>query len=241
MRKFVDKIKERDANSIVEYVIILPLIFIIVYALIVLGFMLHDKSTIDAAAKRGAIFAAHCISDSKYLTIIRNSGTDSGALDLSVDISDSGNQFVFTGCSKKIQAYRYLKPSGGIKEDDVKNEVENIINETRIPWRTVEVDSVDYKYKNSVICQEVTVICTAVYEMPDVFSIIGLDEDITYTAEAKMAVNDPDEFIRNADLVVDLLTEIDNATGNHGEKAIEKISGLASKLLEWLDLEESEE
>jgi hypothetical protein len=51
-----------------------------------------------------------------------------------------------------------------------------------------------------------------------------------------MAVNDPDEFIRNADLVVDVVAKIDDAMGNPIEKAKEKISTLTDKLLKWISI-----
>ena len=73
MSNFIKKLKSEEANSMVENVIILPLIFIILYAIILTCFIIHDRATLDGAAKRGALYAAHCISDPNYDDILRNS------------------------------------------------------------------------------------------------------------------------------------------------------------------------
>ena len=53
-----------------------------------------------------------------------------------------------------------------------------------------------------------------------------------------MAVNDPDEFIRNADLVVDMIIQIDSKTGGHISNAVGKVKGtiekLTTKLKKWM-------
>jgi hypothetical protein len=63
-----------------------------------------------------------------------------------------------------------------------------------------------------------------------------METKYTIEAEAKLAAVDPDEFIRNADLVVDLIAQVDQATGGYLEKAKEKIADIAAKLLDWVNL-----
>lgn len=229
------KLKEEKANSLVENVVILPLIFIIIYAMILTCFVVHDRSTLEAAAKRGAIYASHCISDPNYSTILEKSGNQQGQLDTSIDIFD-GNSFSFIGVGKNIQPYRYLTGSSGNIDAIVRAEVESIVNETRIPWRTIEVDDIQFSKVNKLLYQDVTVTLKADYPIPKFFSAFGLDTDYEYSVSAKMTVNDPDEFIRNADMVVDLITDIDNKTGNHISNAVDKIKDLASKIVDWLKI-----
>ena len=229
------KITEEKANSLVESVIILPLIFIIIYALIIVCFIVHDRSTLEASAKRGVIYAAHCISDPNYSSILEQSGNQSGQLDISVDIFDN-DSFSFKEVGKNIKPYRYLTGSSGNTDNKVKSEVESIVNETRIPWRTIEVDDIKFTKINKIFYQDVTVTLKADYPIPKFFGAFGLDTEFEYLVSAKMAVNDPDEFIRNADMVVDLITDIDNVTGNHVSNAVNKIHEIASKLVDWLKI-----
>ena len=45
---------------------------------------------------------------------------------------------------------------------------------------------------------------------------------------------DADEFIRNADFAVDMLTALDEALGSPVEKAIHKLETLGVKIVEWM-------
>lgn len=236
MCKIISKLKSEKGNSMVENVIILPLIFIIIYAMIMTCFIIHDRSTLEAAAKRGAIYAARCISDPNYSKILQNSGNSQGTLDTSIDITDENSQFSFTGIGKNIQPYRYITSSSSNINNQVVSEVESIVNKTRIPWRELEVDDIQYECVNKMLYQDVTVTLKANYPIPKFFGAFGIDTEYEYSVSAKMTVNDPDEFIRNADMVVDLITQVDNATGGHLEKAKKTIQDLASKVLDWLEI-----
>lgn len=238
INKIILKIKNEEANTFVENVIILPLIFIIIYAMILTCFIVHDRSTLEAAAKRGAIYAAHCISDPNYSAILERSGSEKGTLDTSIDTSDGNASFSFTGLGKNIQPYRYLTSSSSNIQGKVVTEVENIVNKTRIQWRELEVDDIQYKSVNKIYYQDVTVTLKADYPIPKFFEAFGLDTAYKYTVTAKMTVNDPDEFIRNADMVVDLITDIDEATGNHVSNFIDKISDLGTKLIDWITVKD---
>lgn len=231
MSYIIKRIKEENANSLVENVIILPLIFIIIFLMIMTCFVMHDRSTLDAAAKRGVIFAAHCISDPNYDSIRAKSGNQAGSLDL----SDGVNGFTFKGVGKNIQPYRYLKKTTDGLKSKVESEINAIIKNTKIPWNEIDVDNIKFTQVNKMYYQDVTVEIKATYPLPKLFEAFGLPGELEYKAQSKMTVNDPDEFIRNADMAVDILTSIDDKYGNHVSKALDKISVLADKLLEWLD------
>ena len=56
----------------------------------------------------------------------------------------------------------------------------------------------------------------------------GDDIMLEYEATAKMSVNDPDEFIRNADLIVDVISQIDNKL-----HITDNIKNMGSKVSGW--------
>lgn len=241
MNKFIQKLKNEEANAIVQNVIIMPLIFIIIYSLIMNCFIIHDKSTMEAAAKRGAIYAAHCISDPNYANILKASGNEKGVLDTSINLKEEGSFFSFSGMGDNIEAYRYLTSSTADIDAQVEKEIRAIVDETRIPWREINVGDIEYTCKNMFLYQDVTVKLNADYPIPKFFSEYGMDSEYEFTVTAKMTVNDPDEFIRNADLVVDLIVDIDNSTTGGklqqtAQKAVDKISDLATKLLDWIEI-----
>lgn len=229
MRHIWTKMKEESAGVMVENVIVLPLIFIVIYSLILTAFMIHDRCTIEAAARRGAIYASHCISDPNYASLVGQTG------ELDIAQETDVNQFSFSGVGNNIQAYRYIF-GGSDVTDEVRREVQKIVANTRIPWIAQETVKVDCEQKNMFLYQDVTVSVTTEYHLPVFFAAFGLETDYQYTAKAKISTTDPDEFIRNADLVVDLLTQVDAALGGHISNALEKISTLGSKILDWLDV-----
>ena len=91
--------------------------------------------------------------------------------------------------------------------------------------------------KNKIIYQEVTVIVAATYQLPGWLEWFGIDSEYRIETEARLAAVDPDEFIRNADLVVDLITQVDSKTGGHIGKALDKITTIGDKILDWIKLD----
>ena len=228
MHNFWNKLKDESANSLVECVIILPIILIIIFAIIMTMFIIHDRSTIEAAARRGAIYAAHCVSDPNYATITKSTGD--------LDVAE-GAAFSFTRIGKSVDPYRYIT-GGDSVESAVRTEVTNIVNKTRIPWRPSEKVQVECVQKNYFIYQDIAVTVSSNYSLPAFFGAFGLETNYKYSSTAKIAANDPDEFIRNADLVVDLFTALDEMlTGGKASafvsKITDKIGLLTSKIDKW--------
>lgn len=221
------KLREESAGVMVENVIVLPIVFVIIIFMVMSAFLIHDRSTIESAARRGATYAAHCVADPNYASLVGQSGE----LDLAKEVSTLN----FNSVGKNIDAYRYL--TGG---DDVTgvvtSEVQKIMQKTRINWIPQEQFKVTCDQENKIIYQNVTVKVSAVYKLPNWLKMFGLETEYKISTEAKLAAVDPDEFIRNADLVVDLITAVDDATGGHIGKAVDKIGSMASKLMEWIDM-----
>ena len=217
-------VKDEKANSMVENVIVLPIIIFIIFFIILMGFIIHDRSTLEAAAKRGTIYASHAICDPKYLDVLSKTGNDSGTLDTSI--------------ADNIEPYRYLKFNYSDLKGEVEEEIRNIIDKTRIPWRTLEVDAIQVTPVNKIYYQDVSVTIEATYPMPPAFESLGLPTEFSYDVYAKTTVNDPDEFIRNVDMVVDLIADIDAATGGNIAKVTDTISSLGDKITKFLTIEQ---
>lgn len=227
MNRFLNRIKDESAGVMVENVIVLPLVFVIILFMVVSAFMVHDLATIESAARRGAIYASHCIIDPGYSTLVGNSGE----LDISKDVANMN----FGSVGKNLKSYRYILNNNKV-ESLVVTEVTKIVEKTRINWIPQERIQVTCQQKNKIFYQDITVNVSAVYQLPKWFEWFGLESDYTVSTSAKLAAVDPDEFIRNADLVVDLITDLDKATGSHLEKITEKIVALGAKILDWIEL-----
>lgn len=231
LQKIDKRLRSEKANTLIENVIILPLIIIVIYFMILASFVVHDHSTLDAAAKRGTIYAARCISDPNYPMILRQSGHQSGMLDTNVTqwTVDS-----FGGVGDNIKPYRYLVMNTADIRDATVNEISSIIQHTKIPWREIETGDIVVKIDNKIIYQNVEVSITARYPLPKIFGNFGLPTEFNYTVTAATAVNDPDEFIRNVDLIVDVCAAIDRSTGGNIQKVLSKLSDMGTRLTRFL-------
>lgn len=227
MRKFFNRIREESAGAMVENVIILPLVFVVIYSLIMTAFLIHDRATVEAAAKRGAIYAANCVSNPNYATMLGQTGE----LDIAYDKDPS--MLSFSSVGKKVDPYRAFTGGDSVAAN-VEAQVRKIVDKTRIPWLPQDAVQPHCTQKNMVLYQDITITVEATYSIPVIYSLFGLETDYKYTTTAKIRTTDPDEFIRNADLVVDLVTDIDNATGGNLQKITGKISELATKVIDWL-------
>lgn len=201
------RIKSEDGNSLVENVIILPLIFLCIYFIILGAFVIHDKITLDAAVERGAVYAAKCIADPFYNDIVNDGGSTSEILD--ANISDVSSLVFDT--KGKVKPYRYLFATYKNElKNNVKNTVMDTISATKIPWRKIDPDAIECKVNNYVVYQRITVEATATYPLPKLFGVVGLPTEFEYTATSVTNVNDPDEFIRNVDFVVDVIADVNS-------------------------------
>lgn len=234
--KLIQFIKREDASVVVENVIVLPLIFIVIFAFIMTAFIMHDRATLDAAAKRGAIYAAHCISDPNYANILAASGNQATA---DPDISKNVDGFEFGSPAKigrNIKPYRYFTGSTTKQGDAVEKEVKRIVDSTSLKFfGELDMDKITYTNKNMVFYQYINVSIDAGYPLPKLFSAFGMPEEYTYTVNATMTVNDPDEFIRNADFVLDIINQLTHGKfGEEMDKVQSKISDIASKISDWI-------
>lgn len=226
--RFSDFLKKEDGNSLVENVIILPLIFLCIYFLILGSFIIHDKIVLDSAVERGAVYAAKCVADPNYAALSATAGTNEKSNEMGLSDVDG---ILFSNVGDNIHPYRYIKLTYADEiERYVAEETLEIVNKTKIPWREIKNDQVECSIKNYVVYQEVTVSAKATYPLPKLFGIIGLPTEFSYETSAREAVTDPDELIRNADLVVDIITYIDNKTGNHLSKLTNTLDKFKAKI-----------
>lgn len=228
MGRFRKKLKNEAAGAMVENVIVLPLVFVVIIFMIMSAFLIHDRVTLESAARRGATYAAHCISDPNYASLVGHSG----ALELSGD----PKSISFSSIGKTVDAYRYIGKGPNVSSD-VEREVKKIVEKTRIHWLSQDNVSVECSQQNKVIYQDVKVVAKATYHMPGWFRVFGLETEYTIESEARITAVDPDEFIRNVDLVVDLVAQLDAATGGWIAKITDKITVLADKLVDWISMD----
>lgn len=229
MKKTKSSIRKREEGyALVENMIVMPIVFLIIFALLFTGFMLHAQCTLETAARRGVRYAAKQICDPQYAVVT------AGAVDTTIgDLTDlSSKDFDFTSMGD-YKPYRYIPLLCGNYynkiETNTREYVQKLIDQN-ITWMfTMDTDSIICEAKNYVVSQNVKVEITAVYHMPRIFSYLGLPETYELKAADKFTVSDQDEFIRNVDFAADLLDRAAAAL-----KVEEKIGKPLSKMMEFV-------
>lgn len=223
--------EERGAYALLENLIVMPVVFLILFALLFAGCMLHAQCTIESAARRGVLYAAKLIADPQYQKIT------AGAVDKSKgDLNElSSEDFDFTRI-EHYEPYRYLPfLSSSFSfhgttsiETNAQEYVRSILDQN-ITWMfTIDPDQIVCNADNYVISQEVSVKIKASYHMPRIFHYLGLPDTYDLYAGAVVSVSDPDEFIRNVDFASDLIRDIADTLG-----ITEAISKPVSKLMNF--------
>jgi len=224
-----------DGYAIIENMAVLPIVFLVVYALLFAGFVLHAQCTIESAARRGVIYAGKLICDPQYGRV-----TEAAADPTKGELNEmSSKDFNFTfSPNTSYQPYRYIPILNGSYFADIDTKVENYIRkilDQSTTWMfKIEDSGIDCEAKNYVISQNVTVKITAEYPLPKVFQWLGVPEKYDLKAEAVMTVSDQDEFIRNVDYVSDLVDQVLTTTGIK-DKIDNVISEPLKKLKKFMD------
>lgn len=236
--------KDEQANAIIEYVMIFPLILLIICTIFIVSFALHDKSTLESAAQRGAIYGAHIIADPNYTTLVGDDVTsvvtDEDVLDINKSIDDlEFDKFNLNEFADNAGLYRAFHVNDSQVDSIVKAKVNNIVDNTKLHWLPDVNVNTDCKITNLIVYQTVDVTVTETYPLPRILEVLGLPSEYKFTANAKLTVNDPNEFVNNMDLAKDLLIKIDDkfAGGKLQDciaKAQDKIGKFAEKISDFL-------
>lgn len=200
MKSFGNKlINEERASTIIEYTIVLPIVFFSIALLILMGYIECQKSVMEAAVYRGAIKASKMIADPHYAEITEgyNSKSDPDITSYNLKKANYSDN----------KPYRYMLGNLDGMVSGVKDEVASYIGTFKLfNDNSSTGDSgvqIDVKTKNLFVYQTVTVSAAQSFRIPVAFGIYH-PELMKLQAQAVVAVSDAPEFIRNSDLVVDV-------------------------------------
>jgi len=185
--------EEKASATILEYTIILPLIMSVVFILIFTGYIQHQKAVIESATIRGAIMASRDIVDPNYSSIVKH--------DSKKDDNDISSITIDGGNYKISKPYRYLFRSGG-EIPSSKADIVNIITSNQLFASSSPEVSVK---EVAGIFRKIIVSAKQEYTVPVVLPSFELPSFVTIQSQSTVYVNEPAEFIRNADFAIDLV------------------------------------
>lgn len=209
---------EYGAVQIVEATFVFPVMFIILFFLIYMGNAHYVKAQVESVVETRALEGAGYCADPILQTI-----KETGSIP-SVD-------------SLKTEPYRYVfggmddveKKIGGLVESDIAGKSASFFENMKPTLKTNKGNIA--KFNNYIIYSTFSVEVKYVVKFP--ISFLGAEGPsvLTINSRAEVPVNDTAEFIRNTDMVVDLLygTKIGNTISDIFGKINDFISSFAKK------------
>lgn len=215
-----DRIKNENGMVIVEAAIVFPVMFFVLLFIIFIGNMYYEQAKVDKIVLTYATKGAQYVADPSLYSM------------------DHGGDVPMNVNGLDIEPYRYIIGSisnGTVKDIETKlsEQVTNEINNGGLIFfsngKTNVVGSDNESiatFKNYVVYS--TFVVQVNYEVKFPIRFLGAENATIakLSSRAEVAVNDAPEFIRNVDMVVDLLD---------GTKTAENIKSIFDKINEFID------
>lgn len=204
--------KAENGMVIVEATIVFPVMFIILFVLLYMGNAFFMKARIESIVERKAVEGANECADPLLGRMREGNG--------------------FPSLSElETEPYRYLFGGMGQVEADISKEVEEeILGQSASFFKNMSPDirtsqSDIAQFHNYVVYSTFSVEVQYTIRFPIRFLGAASPPALTLSSRAEVPVNDTAEFIRNADMVVDLF---------HGTKLGQKISDVFGKVNDFI-------
>lgn len=205
-------------NITVEAAIIFPVIFFCIIAVMFAGIFLYQKVLLQSLANRSVERGAATWNN-------HHREISSGRFD--VDKLADGGLY-----------WRIIDFNKGKKEENLNNYIKDRMNTYSILKGTHQIAKIDLK--NYIVYRKLFVTVEGRYKNPaaSIMKIFGYDEYITVSVTTQSIINDPVEFVRNTDFIMNLVEDLEekNPTvaniGNNMREIMTKMNESLTKVFE---------
>lgn len=208
MNKIFKRSKGDPGSLTVEASLIFPIIILAIVAVIYICILLYQHAHLNYIANNVAERGAACWSNiSKMKTSSNTYRLGTGKLQSSKELLDADLYWRIFRTKEKdkikiLKAYALDK----VKSNNI---LEGEISEISTSDIKNNKDNIDIWLKDYIIYKELNVVINNSYKIPlgDNLKIFGLGDTYSIKVHSKAVINDPVEFIRNADFITDTLKE----------------------------------
>lgn len=194
------QLSNEKGSTIIEYVLILPVILFIVTLLVVMMFITFEKAVLDSATARGALYAKKIVVDPQYAHFTANTNDDFNFVGVN---NISG--FVTSSNFNDISPYRYLDYAKSKAEAATRVRVEKLIGDMSF---LTQIEDDNLKITPKINLFGIEVIAVRTFKLP--IDFMGFEfGDVELVSRNVYTINDPDEFIR----LMDMAREVSENTG----------------------------
>lgn len=213
-RRFKD---ERGAATIMEATVVFPVMIVVIVFLLYLGNGMYQMSRVTSAVARYAVDGAAMCTDPYYYDV-------------------AGKDKAPTTISSRIEPYRYMLKTDNSHITSIEHTIEEKVKQAvnkhgYFLGMKPQVTNVDVHYNNQFFYSTFSVEVN--YKIKMGVKLIGQSDYsvINSSAYSEVAVNDPADFIRNTDMVIDYIEGTEK-----GAKAVSKLTEAFNKVKDFLKL-----
>ena len=185
-----------DAFAVVEATFVLPIMFMVFLALLMLSFYLPQRAMLQRATQLAATAVATEMSDTWVYY-------DAKKLDYGRYVNHAALRSKSSG--KGGVYVVFFNSLFGNNSDKAEIIMKNLDEKENIPVIANGKLTVECKLVNYIVYKEVVVTATREIPVPIDLEIIGFPSSIDLVVTSKAVVTDGDEFIRNVDLAVNFV------------------------------------
>lgn len=223
---------ENGAMVATEALFLYPFTILVIFTMIYISLYMYQAVALQSFAQKIAVVAAREVAYPGYINM-STGGSDSGAVAVfgtnAIDWETTGNISMNSDAgSVTIHPYRYLTTIGSdspILDKDQRDRLEaaaaQMVKDNSILVGNLE-DGVTVTASNWFVSQSVEVTISQSFPVLGFVQALGFEGN-TITAKATASANDPDEFVRNVDLVFYVADGIAKKLGINTTKVSEMI------------------
>ena len=209
---------EKGSMSLVEATIVFPIVFIVVFMMIVLGNIYYIHSRIQFEVVHAAIDAASAAENPMQVKILKDGG-------IPHKIEDKA----------AIKPYRHILSGHGNEvaqemEDLLISRISKIKEYSIIKSIAPEAINPDVAYESSIIMSQIKVSYDYNIPMPIKYPFSNKTLKVHYYDEYTILVGDPAEFVRNMSMFTDIVERSEGMSGFFG-----KIKDVAEKIGKFIN------
>lgn len=190
---------EKGAATIVEASIVMPIVFMVVCFLFIMGYYQLEITTLQSRADRVADVASRIIAQAGYE---KYGNIETNKIDF--EEKPSMNATTLKEIYKDLAPYRYWGSGSRALGDSASNKLTNVMSAKAYFDSKASITSVQIKPKKAGLSNKVEVIVNSKVDLPEFFPFLGLPTHVDKTFTTVAFVSDSSEFLRNTDIVFDL-------------------------------------
>lgn len=223
------KLKSEDgASQVVEMTLVFPIVLMVMAFLIYLGSYVMQSIVIYNDAQRVAVAAAREAGLPGYSQLYQGTGVTTKA-DFNWPVGMEPARKLVNAMMEQHEPYRYV--GNGFLNQSEKNTLETNLENLIGNSSFLAASSVDCTITtaNNLLSQQVQVHVIKHISTPSFLKYFGIMDDISIDLTATAIVGDPAEFVRNTDMVFDMVDYVFKNLKIGGSTLSEKISKYKQK------------